>query len=98
MSATGLMAQLDLPSLFSTGAVLQRDQAIPIWGKASANATVSVSFNGATASGQADGNGRWRVDLPAMAAGGPFTLSISSSGQNYDATDNRGRSKSVEAI
>ena len=31
---TALAAQLELPLLFSDGAVLQRDRALPVWGQA----------------------------------------------------------------
>jgi sialate O-acetylesterase len=63
-----------LASLFQDHAVLQRDRPIAVWGSATAGETVSVSFGGLEASARADGLGRWSAALPAMGAGGPFTL------------------------
>ncbi len=60
--------------IFSDHAVLQRDQPIEVWGKAPANAVVTVTFNGATEQATADSAGRWRARLPAMPAGGPYVL------------------------
>ncbi len=63
-----------LASLFQDHAVLQRDRPIAVWGSATAGETVSVSIGGLEASARADGSGRWSAELPAMGAGGPFTL------------------------
>ncbi|MGJ4728124.1 sialate O-acetylesterase [Luteimonas sp. SDU101] len=62
--------------MFADGMVLQRDQAIPVWGQAAPGARVDVSFDGATVQTLADGNGAWRVLLPARGAGGPFLLRV----------------------
>ena len=53
---------------FADGMVLQRDRPIRIWGEADAGEKVAVAFAGATAETVADIDGRWRVELPAMAA------------------------------
>ena len=63
-----------LASLFQDHAVLQRDRPIAVWGSATAGEEVSVSMGGLEASARADGSGRWSAELPAMGAGGPFTL------------------------
>lgn len=62
--------------VFGNHMVLQRGAPIPVFGTAAANEAVSVSLNGQTVSGKADGAGKWKVSLPAMTAGGPFTLTI----------------------
>lgn len=54
--------------------VLQRGQAVPIWGTAASGEAVSVTFNGQTKSAKADSKGKWRVLLDAMSAAGPLTL------------------------
>jgi len=63
-----------LASIFQDHAVLQRERPIAMWGTAAAGETVSVSLNGQQASAHADASGRWSAELPAMGAGGPFTL------------------------
>ena len=73
-----LPGDLWLPSVFSDHMVLQRDMPVPVWGTATPGAEVTVELTGKSVAAKADGNGRWRVDLPAMAAGGPFTLNVTS--------------------
>ena len=63
-----------LASIFQDHAVLQRDRPIAVWGRAAAGETVSVSLDGQQASARVDDSGRWSAELPAMGAGGPFTL------------------------
>ena len=63
------LATLELPAIFSDHMVLQRDQAIPIWGKAAPGEVVTVRLEGSPArQDRADIHGHWRVDLPAEAA------------------------------
>jgi sialate O-acetylesterase len=73
-------ARVELPRLFSNGAVLQRDQPIRVWGLADAGAPVHVDFNGNAVDVVAGGDGRWSATLPAHAAGGPYQLSVHSGG------------------
>ncbi|MFN2377214.1 MAG: sialate O-acetylesterase [Candidatus Binatia bacterium] len=49
---------------------------VPIFGRADPGEEVSVSFNGQEKSATAGLDGRWRVDLDPMAAGGPFDMTI----------------------
>ncbi len=72
-------AGVSLPSIFSDHMVLQRDGAVPVWGRAEPGEVVTVSFDDHRATATADDAGRWRVDLPAMAAGGPFTMTVAGS-------------------
>jgi len=67
-----------LHAMFQDHAVLQRDKPISIWGRAAANDRLTVSFAGNNATAQADGSGHWAATLPAMSAGGPYTLSVTS--------------------
>ncbi|WP_368565247.1 sialate O-acetylesterase [Pseudoxanthomonas sp. UTMC 1351] len=69
-----------LHTLFQDHAVLQRDQPLRIWGRTQPGETVSITFAGKRARGRADDAGRWKVELPALKAGGPHTLTASSSG------------------
>ena len=77
MSASFAEAAVSLHQLFQSGMVLQRGKAIPVWGKADANETVTVVFNKKQYRAVADAEGRWRIDLPKMKAGGPYTLEVS---------------------
>jgi sialate O-acetylesterase len=67
---------VQVPSIFSSHMVLQRDMKLPVWGWAKAGEKVMVTFNGAVESATADADGRWSVALPATAAGGPYTMTI----------------------
>ncbi|HEV2472586.1 MAG TPA: sialate O-acetylesterase [Chthonomonadales bacterium] len=65
----------ELSGLFNNGMVLQRDMPIPVWGWAPSGQKVTARLNGRSASA-VSANGKWILRLPAMKAGGPFTLSI----------------------
>ncbi len=67
---------LEMPGIFGNGMVLQRDVTLPVWGKAATGAEVVVTLAGRQASALADRQGDWRVELPALPAGGPFAMSI----------------------
>ena len=73
-------AKITLPQLFQSGMVLQRGKAVPIWGKANAGEQVVVSWQKKQYTVTADASGRWRVDLPKMKAGGPYTLEVKGEG------------------
>ena len=64
-------------SLFTDGAVLQRDKPVPIWGKADAGEKIVVTFAGQKQETITGMNGRWRVlldALPASTTGTELTL------------------------
>lgn len=69
-----------LPLLFADGAVLQRDEPIPVWGWASPGAKIAVSLDGSKAAATADATGLWLARLPAHAAGGPYVLHVQGDG------------------
>jgi sialate O-acetylesterase len=56
--------------------VIQRGLPVHVWGMATPQEGVSVTFRGETKSGTADDLGRWSIYLPPSEAGGPFQLSI----------------------
>jgi sialate O-acetylesterase len=72
-------AKVTLPRLISDGIVLQRGMAVPIWGWADVGERVSVSFNGKQYNAITGTDKKWRVQLPAQAAGGPFECTIKGS-------------------
>lgn len=59
----GAQAELHLASPFTDHMVLQRQVAVPVWGTATAGATVTVAFAGQTKSATVTGDGVWRVSL-----------------------------------
>ena len=69
-------AKVTLPQLFQSGMVMQRGKAIPVWGKADTGETITITFNKKVYTTTADADGRWRIDLPKMKAGGPYELRI----------------------
>ena len=69
-------AKVSLPQLFQSGMVMQRGKPIPVWGKADAGELITIQFNKKQYTATADANGHWRIDLPKMKAGGPYTLEV----------------------
>jgi sialate O-acetylesterase len=58
-----LSADVILAPLFRDGAVLQREQSLPVWGKASPGEKVLVRFHRQSAETVAGTDGRWKVVL-----------------------------------
>jgi len=74
--ATQVYSQIQLPRLISDGAVLQRDAALTIWGRASAGESVELTFRKKKLKTHADASGNWTIKLPAQAAGGPYEMTF----------------------
>ena len=73
---SSLRAEPVLPHLFSDHMVIQREAEIRVWGRADPGEIVSVGLGASIGQATTDADGRWRVTLPAMRAGGPFVLKI----------------------
>ena len=72
-----LAADVTLAPLFRDGAVLQRDQPVPVWGRAAPGETVQVAFAGQSKTAIADAAGRWSVSLdPLSPAAAPRELDV----------------------
>ena len=69
-------AKVQLPQLFQSGMVLQRGKPIPVWGKADPREKIIIRWQKRQYATVADADGRWRIDLPKMKAGGPFTMMV----------------------
>ena len=63
-----------LPKLISDGMVLQRNQAIKIWGFIQEGKSVSITFQGCTYSAIGDAKGKWEINIPPQEAGGPYEM------------------------
>jgi sialate O-acetylesterase len=71
-----VQANVKLPVLQSDGMVLQRNTKIIIWGWAAPGEKVVVKFNKKTGSTVTDPEGNWKITLPPMKAGGPYTMEV----------------------
>ncbi|RKU17993.1 9-O-acetylesterase [Candidatus Poribacteria bacterium] len=80
-------SEVTLPRVIGSNMVLQRDMQAPIWGWASAGEEVTITLSAEAEDVEplfsttmvADAEGNWQVKLPAMAAGGPYTLRVKGS-------------------
>jgi sialate O-acetylesterase len=71
-------AELHLAALIGDGMVIQRQVAVPIWGSAEPRSRIEVTFDGRIYTTRADDAGRWRVELAAHEAGGPYEMRVAS--------------------
>ena len=65
-----------LHPLFTDHMVLQRGVATAVWGWTQPGKEVTVKLAGEAATGVADAQGKWRVRLGPLPAGGPYTMSV----------------------
>ncbi|MBP5319388.1 MAG: hypothetical protein J6334_00250 [Kiritimatiellae bacterium] len=61
-------ADVQLATPFGDGMVLQRDRAVPVWGKAAPGEKIKVTFAGQSREAVAAADGAWQVTLDPMAA------------------------------
>jgi sialate O-acetylesterase len=80
LSAGPARADVKPHALFTDGLVLQRGVNVPVWGTADPGEQVRVSIHtgnsGQGAGTAADKDGKWRVRLSKLPAGGPYRLTI----------------------
>ena len=73
-------AEIKPDPLFSSHMVLQRNMAVPIWGKAAANEKITLTFAGQTVKTTADKTGAWKVKLkPLKTSKTPQTMTLAGS-------------------
>jgi len=70
------LAKITLPALISDGMVLQRNQNLNIWGMADPGEEIEISFLKKHYKTIADQQGKWKVVLPKMKAGGPYSMNV----------------------
>ncbi|HPT30737.1 MAG TPA: sialate O-acetylesterase [Prolixibacteraceae bacterium] len=85
--AISLHAEVKLPRIFTDHAVFQRQKPIPVWGWAKPGEPVTVGIGTKTMVAKADKQGNWKVNLPAMEAGGPYTLTVKSKSNTIELKD-----------
>ena len=76
-AATTAPAAPLLARIFGDHAVLQRGRPITLWGHADAGSSVTVTIGDHRATATSDAAGHWQAILPALPAGGPYTLTVS---------------------
>jgi sialate O-acetylesterase len=76
VTATAARAELRLPHMLSSHAVLQRGRPIHVWGWSDAGETVTVKFHGQTQSTKANQYGKWELWLAPEQAGGPYEMTV----------------------
>ena len=79
-------AEVRLPNVLSSHAVLQRDVPIHIWGWSDPGETITVHFHDQTRTATADNLGKWSLWLTPEHAGGPFTLTAQGSSTSDSAS------------
>ena len=78
--AASARAEVKLPALFIDHCVLQRDQAVPVWGEAAPGEEVTVKFRAQVKTATADAQGHWKLKLdPLPASAEPQDLVVSAS-------------------
>lgn len=78
LAAAALRADVTLAPLFRDGAVLQRDQPVPVWGRAAPGEAVRVEFAQQSLAATTGADGKWRVTLaPLRASVTPGELRVS---------------------
>ncbi len=73
-------------ALFSEHAVLQQGVKVPVWGTTDQAEEVKVSFAGQEVSAK-PADGKWRVDLAPMTAGGPHLMTITQGATKVEVND-----------
>jgi sialate O-acetylesterase len=81
LPAGPLVAAVRLPSIISDHMVLQRGTKVPVWGWAAPDEPITVTIGNQTRVTQANGDGRWRIDLDLdTASRKPAALTVSGAG------------------
>ncbi len=89
LALTTASATVAVSPLYGSNMVLQRDKPLPVWGTASPNKTVTVSYNGQVVTTTSDAQGRWLVKLAPMSAKtAGSNLTIAEAGGNTIALSN----------
>lgn len=73
---TGDFGGLRMPAIYSDNMVLQRGKPLCITGQANAAEEITVAVGGERVKTISGPDGRWTATLPALEAGGPYTLKI----------------------
>ncbi|MDT0648651.1 sialate O-acetylesterase [Autumnicola edwardsiae] len=76
-----VFAQVHLPQLINDGMVLQRDADVKIWGWASKEEPILISFQGKEYKTTANSEGEWSVTVSGLKPGGPYKMNLSANNE-----------------
>ena len=77
--AVPVLADVRPHALFSDNMVLQRDQALPIWGTAEKGEEITVKIADQTVTTKAGEDGKWKVTLQKLKVGDPLEMIVKGS-------------------
>src|SRR5688572_13016665 len=77
--AVTTFATITLPGIFSDHMIIQRNKPVKIWGWAAPGERITIRMAYASIKVRATRNGKFEGTLPAMPAGGPYTLTVTGS-------------------
>ena len=83
-------AQIQLPSVFSDGMVLQQNSKVAVWGWGNPSETLMIlsGWNpGDTVRTVVDNQGRWKAEVPTGRTGGPYTLEVKGGNDSWKVSD-----------
>jgi sialate O-acetylesterase len=82
-------SQLRLPSVLSSGMVLQQNDSVTFWGWGYNGQQVKItgSWDNSTTTGTINNIGKWSFKIKTPAAGGPYTIKIASPGDEITLND-----------
>jgi len=72
-------AEVRLPKVFGSHMVLQQEKPLVIWGWAQAGEAITARLGNETRQAKANDRGEWKLEFPALKAGGPLTMTVSGS-------------------
>lgn len=78
-SANAADAAVKLPHILTDGMIVQRGEPVRLWGTADPGEAITAKAGGKKAKATstiADSLGHWNLELPALKAGGPYTITI----------------------
>ncbi len=78
-AGTKTHGEIKLPSIFGNNMVLQQQAEVKLWGKATAQKTVTVttSWNNRKYNGKSGSDGTWSLKIATPQAGGPYQITVS---------------------
>ena len=68
--------RLEVSKLFSDGMVLQREAPVRVWGLGTPGAIVKVTLNDLSDDVVVGEDGKWKAELEAQSAGGPYEMTV----------------------
>ena len=87
LAGSSALAGPTIDPQFGTHAVIQRGKPIILSGDATPRERLTVQFGASERLARADASGRWRVDFPARATGGPYSIRVIAADGSASASD-----------